>query len=59
MRQKNWGGRKASLMILNNPKFYQWEDHDSNISHKNESKDRNLGDLIQEMKEFEKNSFRW
>ncbi|BBK78768.1 hypothetical protein CBU03nite_14070 [Clostridium butyricum] len=41
---------------MNNPNFYQWEDHASNISHAYENKNKELSDLIEEMTEFQENN---
>ncbi|MCQ2022822.1 type IV secretion protein Rhs (plasmid) [Clostridium butyricum] len=44
---------------MNNPNFYQWEDHASNISHAYENKNKDLSKLIKEMKQFEDDGFIW
>ena len=45
--------------FMNNPEFYQWEDHASNISHAYENKSKDLEDIIEEMIEFQNNKFKW
>ncbi len=45
--------------FMNNPDFYQYESHAANISHVGEDKSTDLSKIINIMKKFKENGYRW